>query len=142
LISKIRAARTLSIENVKSLLADYDTLGEDQFYVAVGHALNPPKAQKGRASSKPIQANDTLSKLKDMQGKTMAAKPFIQQIMAEATKQNITFRSRATPPSLPKLVEHFEQHATGDLLLSLAAVVYQANSRAHTSFRDGGEQAG
>jgi hypothetical protein len=135
LLQKIRTAKDLSRNHLLSLINDYKTRGEEQFFILADTEL-APKPRRHASARTPSTDDAILLDLKKLQKKTMKVESFIGAVINMAAQQQLRFKAGARPTSMPKLIQYFRSNASEAQLLAIANEVFRENTRAHTTLRN------
>ena len=128
------AKKTLSLDDVKGLISEYETLGKELFFKMAEEFIAAKPAKKSKPTG--TTSDDFERKIKKFsQSFAGETKVFISEILNEAKGQASYKISSPKPTSIPKLVQSFRLDSSEHELLRLAELVTERNSRSHAPFR-------
>ena len=128
------AKKAFTLDDIRSLVSDYEKLGADAFFAKAEAFV--VRAQV-RAPAGNAQKDEFEKKIKKLSAShTEGVKMFIAEILDECRtqlKKDVALKKKDY--SIPKIVEAFRMQSTEEELLRLAETVTKRKSRSHASFR-------
>lgn len=128
------AKKAFSLDDIRTLIDDFESFGSEAFFAKAEAYLNSPQA---RAPGRVVQTDEFERKIKKL-GSSHAEgiKAFVGDILEEyANQSHKTIELKKKDFSVPKIVQAFRAQSTEAELMRLAEIVTKRKSRSHASFR-------